>query len=356
MSTNDMVQDSKTVPIDKSKLTDILGGCEIAILDEVNVSDERKFTKLELTQEQQMQMSGLMNQLPALLNVASLSKTVRLTFPKGVQGSLMPLKNGGYSTTLVDKAGKIVGTASLNVPTFQATALSAFTAMSIASGQYLLAQINSNLGEISSKLDKILEFLYGDKRAELLSEVNFINFAHENYKSVMEHSEQRIATLVSLQSAKKVAMKDIEFYLSDLDSDSKKKKKDTWIAKKMLRTHECLELSLQLYAMSNLLEVYYSENFDPNYTCFVEKEAANYIGTCANRSLNCFSRLQERLSGAKNPVQIEAANKVNAIVERMNGIITSPLLTELRSTLGETSKEKQYYLTQDGGVYLLKAS
>ena len=101
----------------------------------------------------------------------------------------------------------------------------------------------------------------------------------------MEHSEQRIATLVSLQSAKKVAMKDIEFYLSDLDSDSKKKKKDTWIAKKMLRTHECLELSLQLYAMSNLLEVYYSENFDPNYTCFVEKEAANYIGTCANRSL-----------------------------------------------------------------------
>ncbi len=34
----------------------------------------------------------------------------------------------------------------------------------------------------------------------------------------MGHNEQRAATIVSLQEAKKVAMKDIEFYLCDLDS------------------------------------------------------------------------------------------------------------------------------------------
>lgn len=364
MGTNDMAQDRKIEPIDKVELTDILGGCEIDTLDDVNVSNEHKFTKLELTQEQKMQISGLMNQLPALLNVNSISKAVRLTFPKGVQGSLMALKRGGYSTTLVDKTGKIVGTASLNYPTFQTAALGAFTAMSVVSGQYFLAQINNKLGEMSSKLDEILEFLYSDKRAELLSEVNFIHFAYENYKSVMEHSEQRIATLVNLQSAKKVAMKNIEFYLSDLksaiDNMYKKKsamdKKNSWIAKKMIRTQECLEFSLQLYAMSNILEVYYSENFDPKYTRFVEDEATKYIGTCANNSHIYFGRLQQLLAGAKTPAQTEAANEVNDIVERMGRIITSPLLTELRSTLCETSKEKQYYLTRDGEVYLLKDS
>ena len=362
MNSNDMTQDSKIVPIDKGRLakvelTDILGGCEIAALDVVNVSDDRKFTKLELTQGQQMQMNGLMNQLPALLDVASLSKTVRLTFPKGVQGSLMALKSGGYSTTLVDETGKIVGTALLNVPTFQATALSAFTAMSIVSGQYFLAQINNKLGQISSKLDDILKFLYGDKRAELLSEIKFIQSACKNYKLVMEHNEQRIATLVSLQSAKKVAIKDIEFYLADLDKASKESattKKKTEMAENMKRTQECLELSLQLYAMSSVLEVYYSENFDPNYIGVVKEEAFEYIRVCEKRSLTCFGNLQGALAGAKVPWSIR--DMVKGIVDGMNEKITSPLETELASTLDETGKEKQYYLTRDGEVYLLKVS
>lgn len=67
-------------------------------------------------------------------------------------------------------------------------------------------------------MDKILEFLYGDKKAELLSEVSFIKYAYENYSSIMGHNEQRVATIASLQDAKKVAIKDIEFYMCDLDS------------------------------------------------------------------------------------------------------------------------------------------
>ena len=200
---------------------DILRGCEIAPVDEtIDLDNVQKFIKLEPTQGQKMQISALMNQLPALIGVSTLSKTMMLRFPEGVQGTLMQLKsNGGYTTTLKSlETGKITGTAWLESATPQAICLGAFTAMSVISGQYFLSQINSSLTQISSGLDKILEFLYGDKRAELLSEVSFIRFAYKNYKSVMEHSEQRIATLISLQNAKKVAMKDIEFYLSDLVS------------------------------------------------------------------------------------------------------------------------------------------
>ena len=81
---------------------DILRGCEIAPVDEtIDLDNVQKFIKLEPTQGQKMQISALMNQLPALIGVSTLSKTMMLRFPEGVQGTLMQLKsNGGYTTTL----------------------------------------------------------------------------------------------------------------------------------------------------------------------------------------------------------------------------------------------------------------
>lgn len=344
---------------------DILRGCEIAPVDEtIDLDNVQKFIKLEPTQGQKMQISALMNQLPALIGVSTLSKTMMLRFPEGVQGTLMQLKsNGGYTTTLKSlETGKITGTAWLESATPQAICLGAFTAMSVISGQYFLSQINSSLTQISSGLDKILEFLYGDKRAELLSEVSFIRFAYKNYKSVMEHSEQRIATLISLQNAKKVAMKDIEFYLSDLVSTIVDKKSNDvqTIAPKMVRSKECLDLSLQLYTMSNLLEVYYSENYDPNYISFVQSETSGYIDKCEKRSLKCFGQLQPLLAGAKEGFfakinKAEYIQKVDSIVAELEATNSSPLQTTLQTALDETSKEKQYYLNQDGAVYLKTA-
>lgn len=340
----------------------ILGGFEIAPIDDaIDLDNNQKFTKLDLTQGQKMQMSALMNQLPALVGMDILSKTMRLRFPEGIQGVLMQLKsNGGYTTTLKSlETGKITGTAWLESTAPLTVCLGAFTAMSIASGQYFLAQINNSLTQISSGLDKILEFLYGDKRAELLSEVSFIRFAYENYKSVMEHSEQRIATLISLQNAKKVAMKDIEFYLSDLSSTmSDKKSSDiSSTVPKMVRTKDCLDLSLQLYTISNLLEVYYSENYDPNYISFVQSEASVYIGKCEKRLLNCFGQLQHLLAGAKEGLFVkvnktEYVQQIDAIVTELEASNSSSLQTALQSALNETTKEKQYYLNCEGEVYL----
>ena len=345
-----------------AKELDILCGCEIAPVDDaVDLDNSQRFKKLELTQGQKIQMSALMNQLPALAGIDILSKTMMLRFPEGVQGVLMQLKsNGGFTTTLKNvETGKIAGTAWLESAAPQAACLGAFTAMSIASGQYFLAQINNSLTQISSGLDKILEFLYGDKRAELLSEVSFIRFAYENYNSVMEYSEQRVATLISLQNAKKVAMKDIEFYLSDLSSimGDKKSSDISSTVPKMVRTKDCLDLSLQLYTMSNLLEVYYSENYDPNYISFVQSEASVYIGKCEKRLLNCFGQLQHLLAGSKEGLFVkvnkaEYVQQIDAIVAELEASSSSPLQTTLQSALSETTKEKQYYLNREGEVYL----
>lgn len=349
--------------LDMSNTTlDILGGCEIKPLDDtIDLSNSKKFVKLEPTEGQKIQISGLMSQLPAIAGMDILSKSVTLTFPEGVQGSLMKLKNrSGYTTAIVDpETGKIKATASLDFVTPEKVFLGAFTAMSVVSGQYFLSQINSSLAQISSGLDKILEFLYGDKRAELLSEVSFIRFAYENYNSVMEHSEQRIATLISLQNAKKIAMKDIEFYLSDLSSiiTDKKSSDISATVPKMIRTKDCLDLSLQLYTMSNLLEVYYSENYDPNYISFIQSEASGYIDKCEKRSLKCFGQLQQVLAGAKEGFltkinKTEYIQQIDGIVGELEAISDSPLQTTLQTALGETSKRKQFCLNKEGEVYL----
>ena len=44
-------------------------------------------------------------------------------------------------------------------------------------------------------IDKILEFLYGEKKAELMSEVSFVKYAYQNYGSIMGCNPQRIATI-----------------------------------------------------------------------------------------------------------------------------------------------------------------
>ena len=151
--------------------------CDTAI----DLTDGKRFTKLKLTRDQRAQVNALLGAAPSLLGVSTLSQSYVLSFPEGVQGTLMRLKRGGYSTTLQNpETGQIVGTAALEQTAIQAACLGAFTAMSIASGQYFLAEINGKLNMMRLSLDKILEFLYGDKRAELLSEISFIRFAYEN--------------------------------------------------------------------------------------------------------------------------------------------------------------------------------
>lgn len=39
----------------------------------------------------------------------------------------------------------------------------------------------------------------------------------KTFHPLLAHDEQRVATIASLQEAKKVAIKDAEFYMNDLD-------------------------------------------------------------------------------------------------------------------------------------------
>ena len=324
----------------------------------VDLTDIKRFTKLELTVGQKMQINALLGELPSLTAGATLAKAYVATFPDGLPHTLMQLHQGGVSSYYqVD--GKFAGTASLYSTSAQAACLGAFTAMSVASGQYFLAEINSKLNVMQLSLDKILEFLYGDKRAELMSEINFARFAYQNYGSIMEHGQQRMATIAGLQNGRKIAIKDIEFYLSDLSSTvSTKDGSDISITvTKAIQIKECLDLSIQLYVMSNLLEVFYSQNHDKRFLQYIEDDVATYVTKCDKRMLTNFSKLQQSLTEYKGKPfkKIDKdllENQIGEIVEELNTSENSPMQELLHTALRVPEQRTEYYFNDTGDVYL----
>ena len=329
----------------------------------IDISSHKDYKKLNLTASQKIQFGGLLQQLPALLTVGATANAYVLNFPEGLPAAchLMWYKAGGVGTPIQGADGKIVAHASLQEASAQAAVLGAFSAMAMASGQYFLSQINNELKSINKTVDQILEFLYGDKKAELMAEVSFTQYAYQHYNSIMDHNEQRIATIASLQEAKKVAMKDIEFYMEDLNAKVDAKRGDNIedLTVKTQQTKECLELSMQLYVMASILEVYYSQNDDAQYIDGVEDDIVAYIGKCEKRILSCFSMLRTHIQtsrdGLINKLDKNALLKsVDPVIESLSKGSETDLCKSFREALRSQNRKTEYYIDDDA-VYL-KAS
>lgn len=326
------------------------------------VNFDRGFTKISLTNNQKKQISAALQHMPTAVASSTMANAYILRFPDGIDHTLMSLKQGGVSGTWLDASGHIGGTASLYPMNIEAAMLGAFSAMAIASSQYFIKQINSELQMINQSMDKILEFLYGDKKAELLSEVSFIKYAYENYSSIMGHNEQRAATIVSLQEAKKVAMKDIEFYLCDLDSTINSKSSIDELVTNAFQIKESLELSIQLYGMSSVLETYFSQNYDVEFIKYVEQEITSYIDKCEKRILSSFSALKKFLNDYKGRLlkkedKSQYEKIVGELVDSLYNGEESAIRKSLRKTLQETLSAREYYVNvkENGEVYLKEA-
>jgi hypothetical protein len=324
------------------------------------VNFDRGFTKISLTNNQKKQISAALQHMPTAVASSTMANAYILRFPDGIDNTLMSLKQGGVSSTWLDASGHIGGTASLYSMNIEAAMLGAFSAMAIASSQYFIKQINSELQMINQSMDKILEFLYGDKKAELLSEVSFIKYAYENYSSIMGHNEQRVATIASLQDAKKVAMKDIEFYMCDLDSTINSKSSIDELVTNAFQIKESLELSIQLYGMSSVLETYFSQNYDVEFIKYVEQEITSYIDKCEKRILSSFSALKKFLNDYKGRLlkkedKSQYENLVGELVDSLYNGEESAIRKSLRKTLQETLSAREYYVKENGEVYLKEA-
>ncbi len=335
-------------------------GFEIAPAN-VDLEDSRRFTKLEISPAQKMHLSALSQNVPAAIAEGAMAQAYLVKFPEGLPHTLMKLKQGGYGNTIIGPNKKFAGQASLYPFETQAMVLGAFTAMSVVSGQYFLAQINSQLEMMQKKLDDVLQFLYGDKKAELIAEMKFAQYTYANFSSIMDNEAQRIATITSLQEGKKIAMKDIEFYIEDLDQKVNKEVKDGkgWIAVKeeAFKTKECLELSIQLYVMTTVLEVYYSQNQDQAYLDYLEKDMTTYVSKCDKRILGSFSNLKGRVAAYKAwPLEktdkADLIKEIDKLLDKLSQGEESELQKSLHEALNIAEQSTEYYMNADGDVYV----
>ena len=345
------------------------GKFDISPCDDItNIEDNPKFKKIELSSAQKIQMSALASQLPAVVaantmtSVSQIPNLYSLTFPKGLPHTLMNLKQGGYSTSVMVN-GKIAATASLSpfdisqMLSAQAMMLSTFSAMSVVSGQYFLKEINSKMTQINQSVDKILGFLYGDKKAEMMAELDFVKYAYQNYSTIMSNESQRIATITSLQQARKIAFKDSQFYIEDLESIIKSDCDIVQMVNSAFNTKESLELALQLCIMSSIMEVHYSQNFDESYLKYIDDNVSFAIRTCKNKILGSFNGLERNIANHKgNPLKkinkTPMEEEVKKVIKKFSDGGEWEMSELLHAGLYSSSRISEYYLSKAGDVYL----
>ena len=337
--------------------------CEITPIDSsvsLDFENKARFKKIAPSPEQAVQLSSLAQQIPLIVAGNSITGTYKIIFPEGIDGTLMALKRGGMSTTIIGNDGKFAGTASLVEASNMAALFNAFSAMSILTGQYFLSKITSNLKMIALNLDKILEFLYGDKRAELLSELNFVKYACKNYSSIMSVDAQRIATISSLQRARTIAMRDIEFYITNLDSKKNEQAKDysdfEALSEEAIKIKDSLDLAMQLYALASIMEVYFSQNWDSDYLEYIKQDVSYFCTKCREQIIASFNGLEARNRNFKQNIitkfdSTPLAERFSSILNRINCEEKAPLVAVVSLALDQPKKQIKFYLNSVGEVY-----
>ncbi|MCR4717440.1 MAG: hypothetical protein K5656_09680 [Lachnospiraceae bacterium] len=340
------------------------GEVEISATSSSDFSNSNLFEPVSLTEEQKLQIEGLLSHLPAIAGSVGMTGAYLVKFPKGIPHTLTKLKQGGFSSYVKGENGQFVRSASLFSMTPQAVVLGAFTVMAIASGQFFLARINNELKQISKSVEDILEFLYGEKKSDLLSEVSFVKGAIEDYSYIMNCEDQRIATLVGIQSARKTAMKDCDFYLNrikdtaDKTSNLKDKSKD-W---KELRNNinyidnvaKSLEVAKELFLMSVLLEVYYSENYNKKYLEKTAKRTQIYLRTIDTEYKTVCTTVKNSVKtvskkGVDDGDYKKYANKEKELDDNLK---YDKEYNEFNKLLQLPAKENtEFYVLEDGSVY-----
>lgn len=322
--------------------------------------------KLETSEKEKIKMhiNSLQQYLPSAAAAGTMATAYRVEFPKGLPHTLTALKQGGFGT-MIRNDGKIVGSASLYSLSPQAAFMGIFTVMSIFTGQFFLSSINKELGKLNQKLDDILAFLYGDKKAGLIAEFNFVTHTYNNCCSIMLHDQQRGATIASLQGAEKVAMQDMEFYIANLQDRISKFEKDqaksfgklTDVTHGLLRDKECMELSIQLYIMSCIMESYFSQNQDTRYLESIQEDMMGYIEKCNERLLLDFGGWAKHIKNystkavhqkAKDELEKRFLREINSLQD--NGI--KSLKKAVDDSTKAISEPSEYYIDSEANVYV----
>lgn len=236
--------------------------------DNPDLLDTRRWRKLD--SDAAIELLGLLHSIPAAATALSMSQ-YKVCFPKGIPANshLLRKANGHFQPTLADENGQFVANAEILDASIQKIAYSVFQVLSIVTQQYYLHEINQQMTDLREKLDQVLDFLYTDKACELYAEAQAIQAIYQNYASIMNHPEQRIIALQTIQHAKILAERNTQFYIRDIGRLSNSVVKEVKSVRDDLNSYT---QTLSLYGICSALEILLSQNFDESYLAYIEKD------------------------------------------------------------------------------------
>lgn len=146
-----------------------------------------------------------------------------------------------------------------------------FSAMSMVTSQYYLAEISKKMESIDNKIDSIKEILLNDKRAKVWTDNQVLDQIYSNLKYTMDNHFERQVVLTEVITIKREALSNISFFdmqiHSKLDHVNPKGKKDE-IEDTIKEIFEYMPEywnSLWAYEKAVLLEVVIAEMDAPEY-------------------------------------------------------------------------------------------
>jgi hypothetical protein len=322
-------------------------GFQIDKLDHVrDLTDTKKYEKIELSDFEIGRLNALASDIPTAAAAGAISNMYTITFPKGIQSTLTKLNQGGYSTLLKGADGKFLGTASLYQATPQALLLGAFTALSIATGQFFLSVINKELKEINRKLDEIISLLHEDKKCELFAEIKYVKDVFNNWRYIVGNDALCNAKIVGLQSSQKIALSDMEFYKRLLENTVEQEKNiDEKNLDRIMKIADTLILSHQLYLMSIITEVSYINQVDEGYINSQIDSLKVYSVECKNALSDSFSKIEDRINNGKNKKKEELHKKVKEKKEAINNFDIGKMEVEIKDRM-KLMKQSVTYIIQ----------
>ena len=268
----------------------------------------------------------LLQLLPSILTGTNEGEIYRLFFPEGIASALIALKSGMFSPVLPGYPDVM---SMLSSAENIGTVYNVFSTLSVITNQYYLHQINQQLREIQSKLDQVLDFLYDEKECEIYSETTAVIAISRNYSSIMSCPEQRTASLQTVQHAKIVAERNIQFYYRSMN----KKAKDAGSA--IMKLREDLQYYTQvisLYGLCSTLEIVLSQNYDKGYLDYIEMDLQKHV----EDHIASVNYLKATLDG-KLESKLKPASAFPFVAPPKPDLNAKMLITDVEAILGDDS-------------------
>ncbi len=248
----------------------------LGVYAETNIADINLKGKkvFKIDEELVPQFDQVFKIIPQICLEASNSSDIyKVTFDKGL-GSLQKVagKQNVFRGSVVDANNKYVsGVEMTHLSSAPQVIGGVFTVMSMATGQYYMAEINKSLKKIEKEVHEVYQFLENDKKSKLSANEAFLKKIQKNLSGISNNQSQQIATITTIQDIERQALGDIDFYRNEIESlyskYNNKTKADEVIDvnKRLGQNIYQYWYALYIYCFSTYLEPILAGNIDSSF-------------------------------------------------------------------------------------------